>query len=107
MTADEAWSHLLTCAKREMPEQMFRMWIEPLRPLEFTGSRLVLGAPDQFAVDWLDSKHASTLSGFAPMAFGHPCEVGFKVDERLRTRVQMDLFAKPSTTHSTAPAARI
>jgi chromosomal replication initiator protein len=107
LTADEAWSRLLACAKREVPEQTFRGWLEPLKPLEFTGSVLALGAPDQFAADWNESKHSELLSGLAPIAFGHPCVIEFRVDERITTRVQMDLFTRPSPSEARTMHSRV
>src|SRR5215211_7302289 len=107
LTADEAWIRLLACAKREVPEQTFRGWLEPLKPLEFTGSTLALGAPDQFAADWNESKHTELLTGLAPIAFGHPCVIEFRVDERVKTRVQMDLFTRSSATEPRAQQSRV
>lgn len=107
LTADEVWARLLACAKREVPEQTFRGWLEPLKPLEFTGGTLALGAPDQFAADWNESKHTELLTGLAPIALGHPCAIEFRVDERITTRVQMDLFSRPSTTELRALQSRV
>lgn len=108
VSPEEAWGRLLLCAKREFSEQTFRMWLEPLTPISFTGEALLLAAPDQFSVEWLASKHGATLTALAPMALGHPCQVDFYVDERIRDRIQMDLFAKatsatPSTKAQTLP----
>ncbi|MFN8570436.1 MAG: chromosomal replication initiator protein DnaA [Gemmatimonadaceae bacterium] len=97
LSPSDAWSRLLALAGREVSEQVFRMWLEPLAPLAFTGSVLSLGAPDQFAIEWLSSKHGDLLSSLAPIALGHPCRVEFLIDERVRDRVQMDLFARPAT----------
>ena len=55
-----------------------------------------MGAPDQFAADWNDSKHSHLLcQPTRPVALGHPLSVVFKVDEERRTRPQMDLFVAP------------
>jgi chromosomal replication initiator protein len=93
LALDEVWHRLLECARREVPEQTFRTWLEPTRPLEVRGSTLIVAAPDQFAADWNESKHASLLSSLAPVALGQPCAVEFVVDAQLQQRLQMDLFA--------------
>ena len=36
-----------------------------------TDGVLFVGAPDQFAADWNESKHAPLLSSYAPVALGH------------------------------------
>lgn len=104
LAPDEAWNRILDCARREIPEHTFRTWLEPARPVEFRGDRLVVAAPDQFAADWNESKHAPLLSSLAPVALGHPCTVEFIVDAESQQRQQMDLFVRyqPSVTPETA-----
>jgi chromosomal replication initiator protein len=86
------------------------MWLEPIVPIAFTGSTISLGAPDQFSVEWLSTKYADVLSAFAPMALGHSCDVHFCIDNRIRDRIQMDLFVRAASelpTHFlTAPPLR-
>jgi chromosomal replication initiator protein len=95
LSAREVWSRLLDRARQELPEQTFRTWLEPTEAVAVDGSRLFVEAPDQFAADWNDSKHAQLLSSFAPIALGHPMQVVFRVSEEQKTRPQMDLFVAP------------
>jgi chromosomal replication initiator protein len=106
LTASEAWDRILAVAKRDIPEQTFRTWLEPLTAVEFSGSSIVLSAPDQFSADWNESKLSGVLQGMAPMALGHPCAFAFQVDPKLHARVQMDLFAKATSPHSTSLPGR-
>ncbi|MDB4907066.1 MAG: chromosomal replication initiator protein DnaA [Gemmatimonadetes bacterium] len=94
-TAEDAWSRLLERARQELPEQTFRTWLEPTAPLSLEGSTLIIGAPDQFAADWNESKHSEMLSQLAPVALGQPISVVFRVNEERKTRPQMDLFVAP------------
>ena len=95
LTAREIWSRLLDRARQELPEQTFRTWLEPTEPLAIEGDTLFVGAPDQFAVDWNESKHAELLSTYAPIALGHPIHITFKVNEERKARPQMDFFVAP------------
>src|SRR3989441_650503 len=61
----EAWKRLLDEARRELPDATVRTWLEPAVPIALDDDRLIVGAPDQFAVEWNESKHAS---GFAAAA---------------------------------------
>ncbi len=107
LNAREIWSRLLDRARQELPEQTFRTWLEPTEPLALDGDLLVVGAPDQFAADWNESKHASILAGYAPVALGHPLRVAFRVHEERKTRPQMDLFvAPPVSVEESKPVAR-
>jgi chromosomal replication initiator protein len=95
LTAHEAWSRLLDRARLELPVQTFKTWLEPTEALSFDESTLYVGAPDQFAADWNQSKHAELLASMAPIAFGHPISIVFRVTEERRARQQMDFFVAP------------
>src|SRR3954469_1832432 len=91
----EVWKRLLDRARQELPYQTYQAWLEPTEPLSLEGGTIFVGAPDQFAADWNESKHADLLASFAPVALGHPIHVVFKVHEDRRARPQMDLFVAP------------
>jgi len=91
----DIWSRLLERARRELPEQTFKTWLEPTEALEVVGDTLIVGTPDRFAADWNESKHASMLSSFAPVALGQPLKITFRVNEERQARPQMDFFVAP------------
>src|SRR6476620_7212205 len=95
LTAHEAWTRLLDRARQELPEQTYKTWLEPTEALSMTDGVVFVGAPDQFAADWNQQKHAEMLASLAPVALGHPLAVTFKVTEERRARPQMDLFVAP------------
>jgi chromosomal replication initiator protein len=95
LTAHEAWSRLLDRARHELPERTFKTWLEPTEALSLDQGTIYVGAPDQFAADWNESKHAELISAMAPIALGHPLAVVFKVTEERRARPQMDMFIAP------------
>jgi chromosomal replication initiator protein len=95
LSATEVWTRILDRARRELPEQTFRTWLEPTEPLALEGDSIIVGSPDQFAADWNESKHAELLTSLAPIALGHPLSVVFRVHTERKTRNQMDLFVAP------------
>ena len=103
LTPSEAWSRLLDHARHDLTEQTFRTWLEPTKALRFDGNAIVVGAPDQFAADWNDSKHSQLIAAYAPVALGRPLSVVFKVNEERRTRPQMDLFVAPPAYQAKTP----
>jgi chromosomal replication initiator protein len=103
LTAHEAWSRLLDRARLELPEQTFKTWLEPTEALSLDGTTIYVGAPDQFAADWNESKHAELLATLAPIALGHPMSVVFKVTEERKARPQMDLFVAPPAQRPPTP----
>src|SRR5262249_14204878 len=82
-------------ARQELPEQTFKTWLEPTEALALENETLYVGAPDQFAADWNESKHSDLLATLAPIVLGHPIRVVFRVAEERKTRPQMDLFVAP------------
>src|SRR5579862_5682943 len=106
LTAHETWTRLLDRARQELPEQTFKTWLEPTEALALDEGTLSVGAPDQFAADWNESKHADFLSGLGAVALGHPIKVVFRVTEERRTRPQMDFFVAPPTPVKERPTAQ-
>jgi chromosomal replication initiator protein len=100
LSAEEVWSRLLDRARQEIPEQTFRTWLEPTEAISLDNGTLIVGAPDQFAADWNDSKHSQLLSSYAPIVLGHPLQVVFRVIEERKARPQMDLFVAPPPPNS-------
>jgi chromosomal replication initiator protein len=95
LTAHEAWTRLLDRVRQELPVQTFKTWLEPTEALSIDDGTIYVGAPDQFAADWNESKHADMIAGMGPIALGHPIRVIFKVTEERRARPQMDMFIAP------------
>src|SRR5882757_3253439 len=94
-SAKEAWKRLLEEARRELSDATVRTWLEPAVPIALDDGRLIVGAPDQFAVEWNESKHAGVLARAAERVFGKPTTVVFRVQEDRQQRPQMDFFVAP------------
>lgn len=91
----DLWTRLLDQARRQLPEQVIRTWLEPSKALKVEGNTLFIGVPDRFAADWNETKHGHLLASLAPIALGHPLNVVFQVHEEQKTRPQMDFFVAP------------
>jgi len=109
LSAKEAWKRILEDARRELPDQAIRTWLEPTTAIALDGSELVIEAPDQFAVKWNEDKHATVLAKLAEPLLGVGTKVTFRVQEDRQKRPQMDFFVAPPTVEpgsSVAPAFR-
>jgi chromosomal replication initiator protein len=106
LSAPEIWSLLLSRARAELPEQTFRTWLEPTQAIGLEGDTIIVTAPDRFAAEWNDSKHATLLASYAPIVLGRPLSVAFRVDEERRTRPQMDFFVAPTPESKSLRVAR-
>src|SRR5256885_17225616 len=101
-SVNEAWKRLLDEARRELPEATVRTWLEPSQPIALDDGRLILGAPDQFAAEWNESKHSGLLARVAERVLGRPTTLVFRVQEDRQRRPQVDFFV--SAPESTAAA---
>ncbi len=105
LTAKDAWKRILEEAHRELPEHTIRTWLEPTEAIALEDGRLVVGAPDQFAVEWNETKHAALLSRLAERVLERPSIVAFRVQEDRQRRPQMDFFVAQAAAAGTAAAA--
>ena len=105
LAPSDVWSRLLDQARRQLPEQVIRTWLEPSEALKVEGNTLFIGVPDRFAADWNESKHGQLLASLAPVALGHPLNVVFRVHDEQKTRPQMDFFVAPLPEKGTAAEA--
>jgi chromosomal replication initiator protein len=95
LSAKDAWKRILDEAHRELPDHTIRTWLEPTEAIALDEGRLIVGAPDQFAVEWNETKHATLLSRLAEPVVGQPTSVVFRVQEDRQKRPQMDFFVAP------------
>ena len=92
LSAQQAWVRLLEAARAELPDPTVRTWLDPLEPMALEEGRLILGAPDQFAVEWNESKHAGILARLSERVLDARLEVAFQVQVDRTRRPQMDFF---------------
>jgi len=104
LSAKEVWKRILDEAHRELPDHTIRTWLEPTEAIALDEGRLIVGAPDQFAVEWNESKHAALLSRLAAPVLGGETAVVFRVQEDRQKRPQMDFFVAPTAPAAPAPA---
>ncbi|MEP6571243.1 MAG: chromosomal replication initiator protein DnaA [Gemmatimonadota bacterium] len=95
LSAKEAWKRILDEAYRQLPDKISRAWLEPTEPIALDDGRLIVAAPDEFAVKWNETKHAGLLSKVAELVVGAPTVVVFRVQEDRQRRPQMDFFVTP------------
>src|SRR5437764_12406225 len=105
LSAKDAWKRILDEAHRELPDHTIRTWLEPTEAIALDEGRLIVGVPDQFAVEWNETKHSPLLSRLAESVVGKPTTVVFRIHEDQQKRPQMDFFVGPVSPPATpAPA---
>jgi chromosomal replication initiator protein len=107
LSAKDAWKRILDEAHRELPDHTIRTWLEPTEAIALDEGRLIVGAPDQFAEEWTETKHAALLSKLAEPVVGHPTSIVFRVHEERHKRPQMDFFVAPPAPNAGRAAGEV
>jgi chromosomal replication initiator protein len=75
LTAPELWSRILESVRSALPEQSFRTWFAATEAVAVSGSELVVEAPSDFHVEWIEDKYGPMLAELAQQATGRPLGV--------------------------------
>ncbi len=51
------WNQCCELIKTQIPVASFRTWFNPIQPVSVDGNKLILATPNQFFVEWLDSRY--------------------------------------------------
>ncbi|MGD8867741.1 MAG: DnaA/Hda family protein, partial [Gemmatimonadales bacterium] len=78
LTAQEAWSRILESARSKLPEHSYRTWLAPTEALAISTDLLVVGAPSDFAAEWIEDKYGGLLGGVAHTLFGPSFTLAFE-----------------------------
>jgi len=105
LSVAETWQRLVEEARHVLPDATVRTWLEPVEPIALSEGRLIVGAPDQFSVEWNESKHAAVLSRIAQDVLDTPLDIVFQVQEERTKRPQMDFFVAPAGTIGTSESS--
>ena len=78
LTAQEAWSKILESVSNQLPEQTLATWLASTRALALSDRHLVIGAPSDFAVEWIESKYGDALRAATHQLFGATLTLSFE-----------------------------
>ena len=63
----------------QVTRPIYETWLKDTEGIAFSGSRLTVGVPSPFAVDWLERRIYQLIEKTAQKVAGHPVEVQFRV----------------------------
>src|SRR5690606_7105552 len=72
LTAAEAWSRILERARAQLPEQIYRSWLEQTEPVALSQDQLAIATRNEFAVSWIEKQYGNLLTQAAERLFGRP-----------------------------------
>ncbi len=67
---DQVWDACLRIIQQHIPDQSFKTWFEPIRPLKLYGKVLTVQVPSQFFYEWLEDNYVNLLRKALDYAIG-------------------------------------
>jgi len=98
LTAAELWTRVLVSARAGIPEQSYRTWLSGTSASALTDTELLVEAPSQFHVEWIEDKYGPMLSELTRRVMGRSLKIDFR-SSKLPA-------AAPPVTETSPPEAR-
>ena len=83
MKAEQAWQAAVGQLQMEMPKAAFDTWVQGAEFLSYEDGSFVIGVPNAYARDWLQSRLVSTVSRILTGIMNRTVEVHFNVWQKL------------------------
>ncbi len=81
LTASELWSRILQVVQAGLPEQAFTTWLARTHPVALSDQGLLVEAPSQFHVEWLEDKYGTILEEAASKIAGRHLSISFSAGD--------------------------
>jgi chromosomal replication initiator protein len=81
LTASELWSRILQVVQAGLPEQAFATWLSHTNPVALSERELLVEAPSQFHVEWLEDKYGDLLEEAAAQIVGRHLSISFSTGD--------------------------
>ena len=78
LTAADVWSRVLESARTGLPEQSYRTWLSGTTASTLTHAELLVEAPSQFHVEWIEDKYGAMLGELTRRVMGRPLRLAFR-----------------------------
>ena len=81
LTASELWFRILQLVQAGLPEQAFTTWLAGTNPVALSERGLLVEAPSQFHVEWLEDKYGALLEEAASRIVGRHLSISFSTGD--------------------------
>ena len=96
LSASDLWTQVLASARAGMPEQSYRTWLSSTDASTLTEVELVVEAPSQFHVEWIEDKYGSLLSELTRRVVGRPLRLLFRASRLSASTVPLLELSQPA-----------
>jgi chromosomal replication initiator protein len=106
LTATDIWTRVLDSARAGLPEQTFRTWLSGTSASTLTDNELLIEAPSQFHVEWIEDKYGALLGELTRRVIGRALKLVFRSSRLSPPSVPaVELSPSPVETTTPIPAA--
>jgi chromosomal replication initiator protein len=92
MKAEQAWQAAVGQLQMEMPKAAFNTWVRDAELIAYEDGVFMIGVPNAYARDWLESRLTSTLMRMLTGIMNRSCAVRFSVWQGEQASAQGDEF---------------
>jgi chromosomal replication initiator protein len=106
-TPTSLWDTVKGDLRTLFPEDVFKLWFEPITCLEFSSESITLGVPNDFAAIWINDNYLDLIRQRLILTTGHPVNVRLRKSGSKLSAVTADIETPaPSRLKPAAPARR-
>ncbi len=98
-----AWNKIRQVLARELSEQSFKTWLEPVRCLDLDGNSITLSVPDSYYGHWLKTHYENLISSAVEETLGAALQIKYKIVEPPRSASVKNNEAAKSRSYGDAP----
>ena len=103
LSASEIWDHALAAARGYLPEQSFQTWLSGTEAVGFSEDELLVEAPSQFHVEWIEDKYGAFLCRSIEQRLGRPLSVSYRSSTAHAEPAAFPPAPEDSAAYSTTP----
>ena len=78
LTAQDVWTRVLRAAEEVIPQQSYLTWLAGTQPVGVTEDEMLVEAPSDFHVKWIEDKYGGLLEDLVQRTLGRPLRVNLK-----------------------------
>ncbi len=77
----DIWSNTLAIIEAQLSKPSFETWLKATKPLAFYNNTLVVGVPNEFAKDWVESRYSNLLQETVNSVAGKEIQLKFIIPQ--------------------------
>jgi len=98
MKAEQAWQAALGQLQMDMPKASYETWVREAEMVAYEDGIFMIGVPNAYARDWLESRLTSTISRMLTGIMNRTCGVRFSVWQKEAASTEPDDFPRIDQT---------